>query len=388
MFDISLETAQELIVRDAKKGKSEKISLYKALGRIAYEDIYAAYNLPRAKQAAQDGFALADIKGEGGLYKIAFADECPGCLEKDWALPVETGQKLPDNSIAVIPLEDAEIKDGFIKVKKEVKLNNFIKMPGEDFEKGEKLIGRGETLNPGRISLLAAYGYNEVNVYRRPKAALIILNPYINSPPHNITDSNSYLLAALVESEGGEVCAVEHAGAKPWTELEAMLERLKGKADIVIATGATFGGKNGELASFIRQKGGEILFSGVKMQPGGHNGAVLLDDLLFLSLSGNPAACAVGFHLLAAPFLRLYQGRSPQLVKIEARADNDFPLSARGSRRFLRGYFYLENDPKVKIMPGQKPGMIKSLLHYNCLVEILPDVKEIQPGMVFNLICI
>ncbi|MBO8159592.1 molybdopterin molybdotransferase MoeA [Thermosyntropha sp.] len=388
MFNISLEEAQDLIYKNAIAGKSEKISLYKALGRTAYEDIYAPDGLPTSKQAAQDGFAIAEIKGEGGLYKIAGAAECPDYLPKDWALPVETGQKLPDNSEAVVPLEDVEIKGNFIRLKKKVKPYSFIKMPGEDFKKGEKLISRGEVLSPGRISLLAAYGYKEVKVYARPKAAIITLNPYISSPQNTIIDSNSYLLAALVENEGGEVIFIEHAGNKTWPELEKMLERFRKEADIVIATGATFGGKNRELALFMEKAGGKILFSGVRIQPGGHNGAVLFGDLLFLSLSGNPAACAVGFHLLAAPFLRVCQGKPFSLSKIKAKAENSFSLSKKGSRRFLRGYFYFADEPRVKILPGQKPGMIKSLLHYNCLVEIPSDVKEIQPGMVFNLICI
>lgn len=388
MFNIGVEEAQELICLHTRPGEMEKVSLYKALNRTAFVDLYAEKDLPFAKQAAQDGFAVAEIRGEGSSYKITRLLKKEGFLGKDEALPVETGQLLPDNSTAVIPLEDAEMDGGFIKLKRAAKLNNFIKMPGEDFKKGEKILSRGEILNPGRISLLAAYGYKEVSVYKKPKAALITLNPYINSPFHNITDSNSYMLAALVESEGGEVCRVEHVGFRPWTELEILLKKLKRESNIVIATGATFGGRNQEFASFIRQKGGKILFSGVRMQPGGHNGAVIFDGLLFLSLSGNPAACAVGFHLLAAPFLRLYQGKSPQMARVKARAANDFSLSARGSQRFLRGYFYLEGEHKVKILPGQKPGMIRSLIDYNCLVEVPPDIKEIKAGMLLDLIVI
>lgn len=387
MFNISLPEAQQLICINARPREPEKVSLYRAFGRTAFEDVYAGKDLPSAKQAAQDGFAVAEIRGEGKGYKIASADN-PAWLENDEALPVETGQKLPDNSIAVIPREDVQIEAGFIKVKREAKTGNFIKMPGEDFKKGERLIAKGDILSPGRISLLAAYGYSEVNVYRKAKVALMTLNPHINTPPHNITDSNSYLLAALVEREGGEVLAVEHAGAKSQAELEILLERLKREADIVIATGSTFGGKNRDLALFIKKMGGKILFSGVRMQPGGHNGAVLFDGLLFLSLSGNPAACAVGFHLLAAPFLRLYQGRSPELSRIKALSDSDFSLSAKGSWRFLRGYFYLADGPKVKILPGQKPGMIRSLLEYNCLVEVRPEIREINKGEQLDVILI
>ncbi|SHH28201.1 molybdopterin molybdotransferase [Thermosyntropha lipolytica DSM 11003] len=388
MLNISLKEARELICKNVRAGEPEKISLYKALGRIAFRDVYAEKDLPSIRQAAQDGFAVAEIKKEGGFYQIASQLGSTGALAKDEALPVETGQKVPENALAVIPREDVDIEGGFIKVKKEPQRNNFLKMPGEDFKKGERLIKKGDLLNPGRISLLAAYGYKEVEVYKKPRAGIITLNPYISSPSPAVIDSNSYLLAALVEKEGGEVVRIEHAGNKSPAELMDLISNLKIEADIVIATGATFGGKNRDLASFIKDTGGKILFSGVKMQPGGHNGAVIFDDLLFLSLSGNPAACAVGFHLLASPFLRLYQGKSPHLTRIKARVDDDFPFSARGSYRFLRGHFYFAGEVRVRILPGQKPGMIRSLLDYNCLLEISPETETIRAGMEVDVILV
>ena len=48
----------------------------------------------------------------------------------------------------------------------------------------------------------------------------------------------------------------------------------------------------------MEELGAEILYWEVPVQPGSHAGASVLNGRLIFALSGNPAACAVGYQLL------------------------------------------------------------------------------------------
>jgi molybdopterin molybdotransferase len=98
-----------------------------------------------------------------------------------------------------------------------------------------------------------------------------------------------------------------------------------------------------------------------------------------LALSGNPSACTVGYHLLVSPVLRQMQGLAfaPEIttaVCIDKYRKNG------GIRRFLRGRMFVEEGVgKVKILPGQKSTMLRSLLSYNALIDLQaghPPVEE------------
>jgi molybdopterin molybdotransferase len=118
----------------------------------------------------------------------------------------------------------------------------------------------------------------------------------------------------------------------------------------------------------------------VPVQPGSHAGASVLNGRLIFALSGNPAACAVGYQLFAAQAVLAMQGFKPRLKRLKARCVNGFAKKS-GSRRFIRGHAYWDQEGwQVMVLPGQKPSMIRSLVNCNALIDMPPNHPPIEVG--------
>src|SRR5690606_33723226 len=73
---------------------------------------------------------------------------------------------------------------------------------GQDFREGETLLRPGDLLTPGAVALAAAANNGELEVYRRPRIALLATGDELVLPgkppaPGQIVASNSYALSAL-----------------------------------------------------------------------------------------------------------------------------------------------------------------------------------------------
>ncbi|WP_066633498.1 molybdopterin molybdotransferase MoeA [Desulfolucanica intricata] len=390
LTDVHLEEAQELLLSCVTPLTCQYVPLPDVLGRVSYQDIYAEHDIPSCSQSAVDGYAVSideQVEGTGYMVKERLKPgELPGIsLGPGQACGVVTGGPLPAGTGAVVPQELADLKGKRVTFKKEIQPGSNIKLPGEDFKAGELIAQRGTPLSPGLVGVLAAYGKSKVAVFARPRTAILSLGreivPYYVVPgPAGIRDSNGPLLAAYVQRAGGEVAAVEAAGDDNPSQVKYLLEKLLKQADIVITTGGAASGVCDQALSLLRETGARPLFWGVKIKPGSHSGAVSYNSKLIISLSGNPAACAVGFHLLAAPVLRALQGLTPQAERLTAVCTNPF-LKRGGPRRFIRGNVFCgQKGWQVAILPGQKSSMLRSLINCNALIDLPAGHSPVEEG--------
>jgi len=266
-----------------------------------------------------------------------------------------------------------------------------LKQPGEDFRAGDIIARRGTVIGPGLAATLAAFGISQVKVFPKPKVAVLSMGknivPWREAPaPGQIRDSNGILLAFLARRDGAEVTAVETACRMEPVQLKGRLEKLLERADVVLTTGGAAYGDHDQALAAIRLTGARPLFWEVKIKPGSHSGAAVLNSRLIIALPGHPAACAVGYHLLVTPVLRILQGLAPEPVRITAVSDSALPKKG-GPRRFVRGLAYWhENQWHVSIPPGQKSSMLRSLLNYNALLDIPAGSPPVEKGQTVSLI--
>ncbi|KUK81837.1 MAG: Molybdenum cofactor synthesis domain protein, partial [Pelotomaculum thermopropionicum] len=259
--------------------------------------------------------------------------------------------------------------------------------PGEDFKSGDLLAQSGSLVSPGLIGVLAAYGRRQVEVYRRPRVAVLSLGqeivPYYYKPaPGQVRDSNGPLLAALVRRDGGLVAGVDIANTVNPAQLKhRLLEGFLEQSDLVLTVGGAASGFFDRALYILRQVGARLLFRGIKIKPGSHSGGAVSNDKLIISLSGNPAACAVGYHLLAAPVLRAMQGRKTYAPVIPAVCTGSFKKNG-GTRRFLQGVAACgrKGGWTVKVLPVQKSSMLRALIDANALVELPPGRPPLNEG--------
>jgi len=390
-FDIELVEAQQQLIQAVNTLEREWVPLEEARGRVVAEEVTARHDLPPSRQAAVDGFAVSDEKVLGVKFRLLEANVSPGLmLGAGEACTVVTGGLVPENTRTVIPHENAEVVDGYVAFSREVKLGENLKSAGEDLRGGTVIATPGAQVDSGLISVMAAFGYHQIPVYRRPRVGILSLGqgiiPWQNEPlPHQVRDSNSPLLKSLVESDGGMAAAVEIAGEER-SSLNRRVTEMLGKIDLLIITGGTHAGEYDEARQLLDNIGAEMLFWGVKIRPGGHPGAALWDSRLIICLSGNPGACMVGYHVLAAPVVRYLQGLPPFIPHIKAEVTNSFN-KAGGPRRFLRAHAEIHgNTWKVEVLPGQKSSMLRSYINCNALIDLPAGHPPLEAGSEVSVI--
>lgn len=395
--NVKLEEAQELIYNVITPLPGESVPLLNAPGRMIYRDIYAAHDLPPCDKSAVDGFAVSIDKEENKhkykINEILKPGEMPAfALEPGQAAGVVTGGPLPDGTVSVVPYEITRLEGDRLLFSGELVPGENIRPRGEDLKAGELLVTRGTAVNPGMIGVMASFGMSEVTVFKRPRVAILGLGQGVVSCsakplPGQVRDSNGPLLAALVMRDGAQVTNVELAGDKNLSEIKNVLEKLLRQADIVLTTGGTASGECDQALSAVRQTGAKILFWGVQIKPGSHSGATVCDEKLVISLSGNPAACAAGYHLLAAPVLRFLQGLSFEPERITAVCAGAFPKRG-GPRRFIQANLETYHKGlRVSILPGQKSSMLRGLLNNgNALIDLPAGHPPLEEGSEVSVI--
>jgi molybdopterin molybdotransferase len=292
---------------------------------------------------------------------------------------------LPGGAGAVVPWEQVSLAGNRVVLPGEIVSGSNIKQQGEDFMAGELLARRGTRLGPGRIGVLAAMGKREVPVFRRPRVTILSLGRGV-VPCQTLADgglvwdSNGPLLASLVSRDGGQLIGVEVSGGEACAGIGDRLKELIPQSDLVLTIGGAASGTDDQALFALRGIGARVLFWGMRVKPGSHSGAAVMDSRLVISLPGNPAACAVAYQLLASTALHALQGLDPYPQRLSAQCTGSFPKKG-GPRRFLRGYvFYREDGWAVNILPGQKSSMLRSLVEWNALVELPAGHTPLEAG--------
>lgn len=371
---------------------AESVKLPEAYGRITAHNLIAANQIPPIAQAAVDGFALhlTNLNDSPPVHikqYLAYGEIASEALAPGEAVGVLTGSPLPSETAAVIPHEMVQIEKDTVILPNIISPNWNIKQPGEDLSQDEILAFPGTCITAGLVSALSACGVSDLQVYRKPRIAIYGLTPNVAASPalcgpHQIPDSNGPLLDCLVNRDGGTV--VGHFF--PWTN-STISEYPLEQADIIITVGGTYASGESEAVKLLRQWQATPLFWGVKMQPGSHTGAGIYHNIPVICLAGNPAACAVGYELLAAPAIRQMQGLNYIRPQVSATCVNSFVSSQSSTPRFLRGKADCTDDGWfVEILTGQKASMIRSLIDCNVLIEIPSGQSELRAGSKVSLL--
>lgn len=395
---ISLENAMEILIENCNILSGEIIPLDQAVNRILLQPIYAAHDLPAKAQSAVDGFALGEGPDQIGSSYNVVADLELGSLprfslEINQAAAVSTGGILPAGTVAVVPVEKARFEQQQVIVLEQIKPGTNIKTAGEDFKQNEILLPAGTKLDYAGMALLAACGITDVEVVLQPQVAIVCLSANIvpaggELKDGQIWDSNGPMINALVNRDGGLVCPVIYSGIIGHEEMVAQLSREMANLDLVIFTGGTFQNDENEAETVMNALNARVLFREVEMQPGSHSAAGIADHCLLISLSGNPAACAVNYNMLVTPVIQNLLGLDSNYQRIKARCITGYSKKS-GSRRMVRGRAYCtENGWEVEVLPGQKPSMLRSLLGCNAFIDLPAGSPPVEAGEEVSVVLI
>lgn len=330
---IPVEEYLERVLELATLLPADDVPIDEGVGRVLAEDLPARFAVPPFDNSAMDGFAVraADLSGGCTLRVVgdipAGASSAPTVGQGECAR-IMTGAPLPPEADAVVPVESTDQPMGdvpppdVVMVRETVAEGRYVRRRGDDVAEGDVVLRAGTRWTAEAAGAASSLGYATVPLRRRPRVAVLATGDELVAPGAElgfgqIPDSNSYLLAGLVERFGGEVLLRRAVGDDPAVFRAALDEALE--ADVVVTTGGVSVGA----FEVVRQvTEGEISFVKVNMQPGKPQASGMLHgpggrEVAFLGLPGNPVSAWVSAWMFLRPLLAAFTGHDAAWPAVE-----------------------------------------------------------------------
>ncbi len=393
----------------------ERVGLGVASGRVLARALTADQDQPPFARSTRDGFACraaeacthAPLRIAGSTH----AGEAPaGPLQPHAVWEIMTGAPVPRGADAVVMIEHVERDAGErvrLRPPRTIHAGDNIVAQGAQAREGEALLAAGSRVGPAQVALAAACGYAALDVYARPRVAILTtgdeLVPVDSEPgPGQIRNSNAPMLAALVAEAGADPWVLPTA-ADTAESLDAALRQAVA-ADLLLISGGVSAGKFDLVEPALARLGARFHFTGVRIQPGkplvfgevprgaGGPESARTSSLPFFGLPGNPVSSAVTFLLFAAPVLAARAGSrasGPRFALAQLARDTD-RHSKPGLTRFLPAHCDFNPPaaqlPQVATVPWHGSGDLAAFARSNCFVVVPEESGRLEAGAIVRIL--
>jgi molybdopterin molybdotransferase len=350
--------------------ETETVPIEDAHGRILQQDVLADRNYPALRRSLRDGFAIKSSNVPGTLRvrgEVRAGDENQDALHAGEALEIMTGAPVPEGADAVVMIEHVKRDGSTVKIDRTAESGQFINEAGAEARLSSILIHGATRIDASHIATLAMTGATTVPVAKRPTVAILATGDEIVSieekpAAHQIRNSNSYMLSALVRAAGG-IPTILPVARDRVELLRPLLE--KGLAyDLLVISGGVSAGKYDLVKPTLRDLGAEFQFERVKIQPGQPTAFGLCRGKPVFGLPGNPGSSLITFELFAKLALQLLCGeREPVLELLTATFAAPFRHKL-GLTRFLPARLSADGE-HLRHIPWQGSSDIPALSKAN-----------------------
>lgn len=387
---ICIKEALRLIESSINKVSYEVIPIENCGARISAENIYAKYSLPTYNNSAMDGYGIK-LSNKGEKVKIVddiFAGSNKQTnIQKNEAVKIMTGARVPKSVEAVVPLELVEkIDDKYIKLPDEVKKNQHIRFIGEDILKDDILIKKGDEINFATVTLLASQGITHIKVYRVPKVSVFTSGEelklhYENIKEYQVYNSNTPTLLERVKELG---CDVTFTGMAN-DNIESLKEMIENSlyADLIITTGGISVGEADFTKEAFDSFDMETIFNGISIKPGKPTVFGKIGSTYIINLPGNPLASSLIFELFGSVAIQKLSGNNNIYHGyIETKISEELK-NKKGRTTLVPGSF----DGR-SFYPAQKrmPGMVSVLNNCNSMIVLNKNLSSLDKNQMVKII--
>ena len=390
-MSITLEEAQNLVVRYAPVLNEEYVPLAESVGRRLTSDIRSAFPQPPFDRSPLDGYAVvaADVASAtpDTPVKLQVVDKLWAGMparvgvKRGQAVRLMTGCMIPSGADAVIRQEDTDLGVEIVQIFRPVASGKNICYRGEEDGTDALLLRRENRVDAASVAVAAGAGFTQLRVRRRARAVILttgdeVRQPGTVLPAGKIYDSNTAYLSARLHQLGVETVAAL-TQEDDLTALSAALRRYAGEVDLILTTGGVSVGEKDLLEQAVKAAGAEVIFHGIDIKPGMPTLFAVLGNARLLGLSGNPFSAVVPFELLLRPMLAEMTGDPEPLLRADTAIAAQGFDKASPSRRFLRAFC---KQGRVYPPAAQSNGQMRSMIGCNCLIDVPAGSGAIRPG--------
>lgn len=326
----------------APSPRRERLAVTDCVGRRLAQDILADSDMPPFDRVMMDGYAVhAADTAEGAVLpvdgEVAAGATGEQPLPQGTARAIMTGAPLPPGADAVIQVEWTDEDSRGVRLSRPVRPGQNIAPQAEDLAEGAVVGHAGERVTTLGLSLLIASGAAQVEVFARPRVALLTSGDELVAPGQpirrgQIRESNGPALASLFSAMGAEVTALGVAADTREDLTRLVAQALS--ADIVVLTGGSSVGRYDFSAEVVESFGATCHFRKLSVKPGKPTLFHSCGESAVFCLPGNPVAALMTGRVLVGPALERLAGGQPPLWP-EARLPLLAPLRRNPSRDLI-----------------------------------------------------
>jgi len=391
---LSYNEARAVVLREVGAAQStpsvESAGLATCTGRILAEDVLADRNYPPFNRSMRDGFAVlaADLPGHLKLIgEVRAGQTYPGRIQPGETVEIMTGAPVPESANAVVMVEHCvRNSDGTVSTDRSHAPGDNISPAGSEAALGSPVLKAGTRLDYTAIACLASVGHSTVQVFARPRVAILATGDELvdvaDTPTGSqIRNSNAWSLAAQVERAGGIPIVLPVARDTKEHTRDLISKGLD--ADLLLLSGGVSAGKYDVVEPVLAEFGATVFFDRVLIQPGQPVVFGQARGKFFFGLPGNPASTMVTFEVFARAAIALLAGATDTDMPVSlARLTQPFQHRA-GLTRFLPAEV---RGAEVTPVAWKGSGDIPSMCRANAYLVADPDKPDYQTGDLISIL--
>ena len=342
---LSVRQGIQVLDATAVRPRTLRVPLAASDGLRLATSLFADRDYPPFDKSQMDGYAVRKVDvsalpaelrivGEVAAGQLPSRSVGPG-----EAIAIMTGAQIPEGADGVVPVEDVEkLNSNIVRI---FRIGGdparFIARRGSDCKAQALVLKTGTRMGPAQIAVAASIGASEVDVFARPRVALLAtgdeLTPAGEEPgPAAIRNSNSPMLMSLLKQLG---CEVTDLGAVP-DHPDVIRQALQNGLvyDALFVTGGMSMGEYDFVPGLLKEIGVDLKITKLRIKPGKPFvfGVCESGRGFVFGLPGNPVSGFVCTVRLASRILARLGGGEIEEAWVTGVLDADLP--ANGPREF------------------------------------------------------
>lgn len=373
----------------------ETVGLLDAIDRIAGIDYSSPINLPEFNRSTVDGYAVIcqDVLGASDsmpsfldcVSEVGMGESTDLIVGKGQAVYVPTGGMIPSGSDGMVMIEYVQkLDDQTLLIHKTIAPGENITMIGDDLHQGDKVLLKGKKITAYDIGLLAAIGIGEIQVYKKPRFAILstgdeIIDIHESQSLGKVREINGYALFALIKQLGGEV--IQKVIVKDdFNQLQKELSQAINQADIVLISGGSSVGTRDYTKQVIESfEGGQVMVHGISIKPGKPTIIGQINDKLIFGLPGHPASALIVFNIFVKNYMQKILKRDANPFQVIATLNSNVHSSP--GKRTYQMIQLVRTELEWNAIPLYgKSGMMTLLTRASGYICISEDQEGLMKG--------